>query len=108
MVARDIDSILMSLTGKYSSLKEFAQRLEDRLRFEGFCNLEVGIDRKNRAVTILVSEGQRYFPVVTIFLNYEKKDEFPYHFKHEEFFTSDEKSILVWNKENLAKVRRER
>jgi len=99
LVREVIDRALMDLTGKYHSLKDFAQRLEDRLKFEGLKGLSVGIDDKEAVVAVLY-EGR---PLVSIFLSVVPNDkEGKYQYCHEEFWI--EPNPVIWDREVLREL----
>jgi hypothetical protein len=100
MVKRVIDRALMELTGRYKTLEDFAERLKDRLHFEGYREFTVGIDRKSLAVAVLLGSE----PVVTVFFSEVPNDPEGriYHFCHEEFWI--EPNPVIWNEELLRKI----
>jgi hypothetical protein len=106
VVKERLDGIFMSLTGRYESLEDFARRLEDRLKFEGFpSNYLVGIDWENRAVSVLYRVGEELLPVATVFLTYrEFPDGLNYGVGHEEYCVEEDVSPIVWNYETLRKI----
>lgn len=96
MVREVIDRVLMDLTGKYQTLEDFAQRLEDRLKFEGLGELSVGIDERLPIVAVLYKEK----PMVSIFFSRVPEDpQGEFHFRHEEF--CEHPDPVIWDMDVL-------
>ncbi|MEO2069626.1 MAG: hypothetical protein ABGX27_09005 [Desulfurobacteriaceae bacterium] len=104
LAKRMLDEILMNLTGKYLSLDEFAERLRDRLIWQGLKNLQIKIDDEALCIAVFHPDDT---PILYTFLS-ELSDEdrtvegHQYGYVHAEYWVRP--NPIIWNRDGLTKL----